>query len=240
MGASQGNIRVTNVAKHYPKLSRILQKLLYERRLSPSELARETDLPVPTVHRLVTGKSTRPYLSSLKPIADYFLLNVKQLLGEEPIPELEWEKSESKLPISDRIKAIPIITWEAANNLKVAMEQSNKKIAATGNISEQCFALLMNDHSMEPIFPKNTILIFDPLRTPADRSYVLVKLEGKLDPVFRQLLIDVDYKYLKPLNPDLNTYKMRLLAENDQIIACLFESRTNHQSEDNFSLEEIQ
>ena len=164
------------LAKHYLQLSKILQKLLYIKRINTSELAREVDLPVPTVHRLVTGKSTRPYPSSLKPIADYFSLNVEQLLGEEPIPE--WGENEARLPSTERIKIIPIISWNNIINLNEAIGKSIKKIATIGNISDKSFALIMNDHSMEPLFPKNTVLLFDPFKKSVDRSYVLVSLGG--------------------------------------------------------------
>lgn len=88
----------------------------------------------------------------------------------------------------------------------------------------------MPDYSMEPLFPKGAILIFDPHLTATDRSFVRVKL-GKSDTLtFRQILIDVDHKYLKPQNPDLTTYQMRLLNSDDEIIATLFGSRVNHQS----------
>ena len=58
-------------------------------------------------------------------------------------------------------------------------------------------------------------------------------------PVFRQLLIDVEHQYLKPLNPDLNAYQMRLLNDKDKITAVLIESRINYEPEiDDNTLEE--
>lgn len=187
-----------------------------------AQLAREVKLPVPTIHRLVTGKTTRPYRTSLKPIADYFSINIDQLLGNEPIPNISATELDA-----DSIKKIPLIAWNEATTTD-SKENSNQHILSTGIISSQCFALLMEDYSMEPLFPKSTILIFDSLKQALDRSYVLVKLIDKEIPTFRQLLIDVDYRYLKPLNPDLNNYKMRVLNDKDTIIACLFESRINH------------
>lgn len=100
-----------------------------------------------------------------------------------------------------------------------------KKIPFIGNISEQGFATIMPDSSMEPIFTRNSILIFDPNKSSKDRSYVLAKLHDSEILVFRQLLIDFDHKYLKPLNPDLNVFSMRLLAKNDKVHAVLIEAR---------------
>jgi SOS-response transcriptional repressor LexA len=218
------------VAKHYLQLSKVLKKLLYDRRMNASELAREVELPTPTVHRLVTGKSTRPYESSLKPIADYFSIDVEQLLGEKPIPALnEPVEQNGKALGTSSIGHIPLIPWEqlqTGNN-----EVEHDKIPFVGAIGIGGFATVMPDTSMEPLIQRGCILIFDPLIVPADRSYVLVKLHETMAFTLRQLLIDADHKYLKPLNPDLSTFRMRLLDNNDSIIACLVETRHNFQHE---------
>jgi SOS-response transcriptional repressor LexA len=202
--------------------------------MKPMDLARELDLPQPTIHRLVTGKSTRPYKSSLEPIADYFNISVDQLVGEEPLLA-DWQP-ESVNPTQALqaivIKTVPLLPWSTINDLATARQHAKKQLAITGNISDECFALLMNDHAMEPLFSKGTILIFDPHKKPVDRSYVLVKLGSKDQFIFRQLLIDVDQQYLKPLNPDTAIYKMRLLNADDTVIATLFESRTNFDTDD--------
>jgi SOS-response transcriptional repressor LexA len=226
---------VINVAKHSLQLSKVLKNLLYEHRMNPSSLAAKVNLSVPTVHRLVTGKSTRPYRSSLEPIANYFEITVEQLLGKLPIPRLD--NIQPAMPSKNRMKTIPIILWEGVNELEPAMARSENQVAVAGEFSDCCFGLIMNDSSMEPLFPHKTILIFDPLKNPRDRSYVLVKIDNNKAPIFRQLLIDVEHRYLKPLNPDLSAYKMRLLNKNDSIIACLFESRINHDSDGNFNRE---
>lgn len=205
--------------------------------MNASELAREVDLPVPTVHRLVTGKSTRPYPSSLKPIADYFSIDVEQLLGEKPLPNEQPESHQP--PATSHIKTIPIIDWSDINNLDKALKKTdNKKVATTSNVSENCFALVMNDYSMDPLFPRKCLLIFEPAKAPFDRSYVLVKLADKEAPIFRQLIKDVDHSYLKPLNPDLSIYQMRLLEDTDKIIASLLESRIHHEQSETDSITE--
>ena len=216
------------MAKKYLKLSSILKKLLFDKNMKPIDLARELDLPQPTIHRLVSGKSTRPYKSSLEPIAQYFDISVDQLIGEEPLLA-DWQPEESKTQELQMwvIKPITLIPWASLNQLDEARKQSKKQLAITGNISDEGFAVMMNDHSMEPLFTKGSFLIFDPNKKSIDRSYVLVKLANKDQFIVRQLLIDVDECYLKPLNPDSGVYKMRRLETNDTIIATLFESRTN-------------
>jgi len=218
------------MAKKSPKLSLILKRLLFQKAMKPVDLARKLNIPQPTIHRIVTGKSTRPYLSSLVPIAKYFSLTVDQLLGESPLPsELSDISAQEKYPLSvGKIKYIPLLLWEKLF-AATSQQETKEKIPFLGNISEKGFATIMPDSSMEPTFPRDGILIFDPDKTPGDRSYVLVKLHDSQLPVFRQLLLDLNHKYLKPLNPDLNAFNMRLLEENDEICATLIEARRTYE-----------
>lgn len=218
------------MVKKYPQLSENLRRLLFEKNMKAVDLAREIHIPQPTIHRLITGKSTRPYISSLQPIADFFSISVEQLLGQEPLFETIEPHSS---PISEnQAKKIPIVSWKSLDQLDQAKLQSQHTVTVTPDISDASFALVMPDSSMEPLFPKGTILIFNPELQAKDRCYGLVKLADKETPIFRQLLIDMDNTYLKPLNPDLNSFQLRALAANDTILACLHESRINHQLQD--------
>ena len=211
------------MAKHYFQLSKILKKLLYDNRMNSTDLAEAVDLPQPTVHRLVTGKSTRPYRSSLEPIAEYFAIDIDQLLGEKPLP--------LGASASHDIASLPLIPWE---DLSVRHKNEGySSIPFVGAISSTGFATTMPDTSMEPLIPRNAVLIFDPELKSIDRSYVLVQLGETKSYVLRELLIDGDYQYLKPLNPDLSMFKMRLLDKKDEIVACLVEVRHNFRSNNN-------
>lgn len=187
--------------------------------MNSADLARKVNLPVPTIHRLVTGKSTRPYRSSLEPIAEFFSINVDQLLGEQPLSDKQTSNN------NNTTKYIPIIKWQDIENQTPKKDIHEKVIVGTNQISNKSFCVTMPDSSMEPLFPENSQLIFDESITPKDRCYVLVKLNNCDKIVFRQLLIDSDTKYIKSLNPDLNKFPMRIIDDNDTIIAVLAESR---------------
>lgn len=218
------------MAKHYLNLSKILQRLLFEKKMKPVDLAREVNLPQPTVHRLVTGKSTRPYKSSLKPIADYFSITVDQLIGEDALEA----DNEAVAFFPDKhkgFKKIPIIDWDGTSEFitKAINPNPHRFTMGSTNLGEGAFATQMNDSSMEPVFQRDATLVFDPKEQPKDRDYVLVKLKDVPSPILRWLLIDGEDKYLKPLNPDLSSFKMRLMEEGDEILAVLSEARTSFQ-----------
>lgn len=213
------------MAQKYLKLGNILKKLLFDNNMKASDLAREVNIPPPTIHRLITGKSTRPYKSSLLPIADYFSVKVEQLLGQEPLQTNDKQEEQDNSLISTKIHYVSLVPWENLSNLASVDENSYEKLPFIGKISNNGFATIIRDSSMEPVFARGSLLIFDPEIAPKDRSYVLVQLHDNNLFVFRQLLVDVDHKYLKPLNPDLNAFKMRLLSQEDKTVAVLIEAR---------------
>lgn len=127
------------MAKHYFNLSKILSNLLYERRMNPSELAREVGVPSTTVHRLVTGKSTRPYRNSLIPIADYFSMSVEQLIGEEQLPNNLWQESSTGKGVEQSIVKIPIISGDEVINREKEAVTHHQYVLSAGSISDESF-----------------------------------------------------------------------------------------------------
>src|SRR3990167_3591878 len=100
------------MAKTYPNLSGVLKRLLFERDMKPTDLARTLHIPQPTIHRLVVGKSKRPYKSSLLPIADYFSITVEQLLGEKPLPQARLSQTQV-IKETTNTRLIPLIPWKS-------------------------------------------------------------------------------------------------------------------------------
>ena len=201
------------------KIGSIIKELLYRNNIKPSDLAKATEIPPPTIHRIITGQTLNPYQNSLKKIADFFGITIKQLIGEE---NLDYNKnSEHVVNNLTNNVYINLISWKDLNKLEI--KHSITKIVAS-NVSKKSFALLCDDYSMEPMFKKDSILIFDPEKTFVDHSYILVEIYPDLF-LFRQLILDGNIKYIKALNPDLQKNNYRKLQDNDVILATLAEIR---------------
>lgn len=215
------------MARHYFQLSTVLQHLLYVHHMNSNQLARSVSLPAPTVHRLVSGKSTRPYKSSLKPIADYFGITMEQLLGEEPIERSQDPQGQVTFSTTRHIIELPLIEWEHLrhSNTRKKYEQT---VIATNNVSPKCFAVSMQDDSMKPKFLQGCTLILDPFKIPDDRNFVLVQSNHDNGVVFRQLIYDAETKVLKTFNPLLNEYQFIALEEDDNILGVLVEARQRY------------
>ena len=197
------------------KVGQILKRLMLEKKIRAAELARRVKIPQPTIHRIATGACEHPHLSSLEPIANFFSISVEQLKGHELIP---WLDHASRVPLLEWGNVVP---WLA----KKKNLQPNEFILTDALVGKMGFALKIKDAAMDPVFPKNTILIVDPEKQARDRGYVIAKLASVEEPIFRQLLIDVQDRYLKALSPDFNQYKMTILNNNDKILSVVVQAK---------------
>jgi SOS-response transcriptional repressor LexA len=68
------------------------------------------------------------------------------------------------------------------------------------------YALRVQGDSMEPEFADGCVIIIDPGYAPRNGSYVIVEFAG--DVFFRQLVIDGDRRFLKPLNPKYGGFEL--------------------------------
>ena len=197
------------------KVGQILKRLMADKKIRAAELARRVKIPQPTIHRIATGACEHPHLSSLEPIANFFSISVEQLKGHDLIPWL------------DRATRVPLLAWEEILhwlNKKKNMRPA-EFVLTDAVVSKMGFALKIKDAAMDPVFPKNAILIVDPEKQARDRSYVIAKLQNVEEPIFRQLLIDVHDKYLKALSPDFNQYRMTTLNNNDNILSVVVQAK---------------
>jgi len=210
------------------ELNEILSRLMFQRRIRTAELARRINVPQPTLSRIMSGATTNPHLSSLKSIADFFELTVDQLKGLQPILWLDSKETESA-----GWTKIPVLTYSQATRWAEGKEDisGNELLSTDAKIGEHAYALTVKDASMEPQFPKDTLLIIEPDKTPKDRSFVIVTLEDYPEIIFRQLLIDGPHQYLKPISPDFDKFKMMLLGKKDKISGVLVQARRNYDEE---------
>ena len=218
---------------HSIKISDILRRLLYQKNMKVIDLARATNVPQPTLQRIVTGGfSRKPQLASLEPLAKYFSITIDQLLGKEPIQWLEQTQEKELKEMG--IRRVPlldwseVISWINTKNQKFLPDKPDQKLLTESPVSQEAFALSINDASMEPLFPIGCKVIFDPNKELRDRSYVLVKLTQKNEPIFRQLILDAGDRFIKPLSPDLEKFSMHMLEENDIILGNLIESKNQY------------
>lgn len=216
-------------------LTQILNHLLHKENLRPSELARITGVPQPTVHRMVTGTCPRPHKSSLKPIAKHFDITIDQLKGLEPIPGLNMYKLES----TDGWSTLPLVDWKHLSTWPKAefdfqltdsgvqtQKRAQTMTYSDASLSNKAFAayLLEVDDAMARLFPVGSLLIFDPLKEKTAHCYILVRLANGTV-LFRQYLPQGEQAAYTNSAPAQTPTP---LSQGDEIIGVLAQARIDY------------
>jgi len=208
------------------RLKDTMLRLLFDRDINVNELAQQTGVSRATVQRIVHG-NLLVRDKSLQPIADFFKITLEQLKGNEPIFGLSDYKNELAKEIG--VQRVPLLNWDAIeewcnpSHTHASVSSDIAFVIAESPVSDDAFAAKIIDSAMEPVFSKGCRAIFDPEKTPKDRSYVLVKLATEKLPIFRQLILNGENKLLKPLSPDLAQYGVQPLSTHDTMLASLVE-----------------
>lgn len=92
------------------------------------------------------------------------------------------------------IKFIPVLSIE---NLMVS--HTTNTLAVSASYASECFAVVLNNHSMEPLFTEGSLLIFDPLRKAKNGDFVLFSSIQDKTVYFRQFFKEGQAYYFKAI-----------------------------------------
>lgn len=200
-------------------LSRNLSLIMKENNVSESDLARALNLPYNTIHRLISGHTTDPRISTLKMIASYFHVSLDSLLNQSMSIQNE-EKSHANP------RTVPIITWEqlSDNEFLKTISQHNWdnwlpiSLVSIDTLSFQAYALESRP-SMQPRFPIGTFFIIDPDCKPIDGDLILVKFIKENAVSLRELIIDPPSMRFLPIIE--NSEVLNFIASEHEIIGVV-------------------
>jgi transcriptional regulator with XRE-family HTH domain len=202
--------------------SNLQQLMRIHGNLSVSDLARLTDVPQPTLHHILMGATRNPRKKSLEALSSFFSVSTEQLKGNEPLPNIIPKIIQEDLKIS----TIPIIAWDMLKEWPIPTESLGlKEILLDKTVADHSFGLVVQDSSLEPLFPQNALLIFDFGKKPLDRDFVIVKLEQNEDTLFNRLFTDNHGSYIKQELEDGNANLIKLDQQTTRIIGTLIEVR---------------
>lgn len=196
-------------------LSKKLKSLLFEKKITLTELSKRSGVSIPTLHRMVEGKTKHPNDKALKAVSEYFEVTVNELTNLEYGNEIK--------NISPSLIHVPVLNWKNLESFP-DQEQSQTSVLVS-NVNKNSFAVKMPDHSMEPFIFKDSLLIFDPTLKITDRCYVIVKINELNIFVVRQVLIDLNNIFIKAINADILSSSLRKLQNEDKILGKLVEIR---------------
>ena len=206
------------------QLSANLKILLSHANISENELARRTGIAQQIINRILSGENTNPKIATLKPLSNYFMISLSQLIGDVPLD------TKVKLNVNHLgFKEIPLIAFDLIekNALNDLIIQSKEKLRVDIDALDPLFAIQMNDDSMEPKFSKNSILILKYCNTTSfNGDFGLIQLSNdKIE--LRQLFQNDQNTYKKCLNPSYDDYHVTLINSEFTCLGLLIQSRTN-------------
>jgi SOS-response transcriptional repressor LexA len=206
-------------------VSKVLTQLMKENNLSSAELARLTDVVQPVIYRMASGETDNPKIATLIPLAKHFNLTIDQLIGLAP---LSLNKSlATEEPIKSKWFKIPLLSWHDVTSWPNMVKDNLKEYVYTDTeVGSNGFALRVTDNSMHPQFKKNTVLIFSRTASAQSGDFILAGLHDSTEIIFKQLLIDGNDRYLKPLNPEFRTIYIEK-NEKFKIFGVLVEAKIN-------------
>lgn len=177
-------------------LTNTLHRLMDERKITEAELARRTNIPQPTLHKILSGKTGDPRASTLKSLADFFGVTIDILLTGSTA------SASTTPPNATKTQSIAIISWSEclqASKLLRTLNSTNWGHWITTEYSSTSAYALSSKPSMEPRFPKGSTLIIDPNISPEDGDLVVVHYPDTNEATLRELSIDGPVKQLIPI-----------------------------------------
>ncbi len=181
-------------------LIRNMQALMQHHNLNEAKLARIADIPQPTLHKILAGKTTDPRISTLKILADYFNTSVDDLyMGVSKT---------SLARTTAHVQSIPVISWQDCGKglhfiHRLTPAQWHQWLVV--EFLEKHLYALTTKPSMESAFHIGTTLIIDPLKTPKDGDLVIIHYPNSQEATLRKLTIDGPNQLLAAIHPNLRS-----------------------------------
>lgn len=206
-------------------LARNIKKLISFSNMTEVELARRAVIPQPTLHKILSGDTSNPRISTIRLLANYFNISVDDLYGDNILEIIEKPK----------VHYIPIISWNdciKGTAYTHNLSSSNWQAWIITEVLGESMYALTSKPSMEPQFPRKTILIVNPAMTPIDGDLIVVHYKGTESATVRELSIDGPDKALISLNQ--KTKNANFLDENVTFLGVIIQTRFSYYDEKQF------
>lgn len=141
----------------------------------------------------------------LERILDALGMSLSNTIAENTVP---YSPNSSTV----QMRLVPLISWINAGKWGETMagfseQEAIEWIACPVKHSRQTYALTVRGESMfnpsgEKSFRDGDVIYVDPEKVPANKSFVVVAIAGSSEATFKQLIIEGESMYLKPLNPN--------------------------------------
>ncbi|WP_045884430.1 LexA family protein [Pseudomonas chlororaphis] len=178
---------------------------------SEGELGRRSGVPQPTIHRILTGVSASPRQANVEKLAKALGVTSEWLWKGGDAPSIAIGEA-SNIELGPRVRGVvPLISWVQAGvwcEMQDGLELQSVEtwLPCAVSHSSSTFALrirglsMFNPHERRS-FRDGDIIFVDPVKEYENGSLVIAKLPDSREATFKQLVLEGQRQFLKPLNP---------------------------------------
>lgn len=185
--------------------------LMKELGWSEGELGRRSGVPQPTIHRILTGTSASPRQANVEKLAKALGVSTEYLWKGGTAPDLRGGPA-SNIEPGPRVRGfVPLISWVQAGHWceiqdVLELQDVDTWLPCIASHSSSTFALRVRGPSMHNpherrSFNDGDIIFVDPAKDYENGSLVIAKLPDSREATFKQLVMEGQRQFLKPLNP---------------------------------------
>lgn len=203
-----------------------LKRIMEAKGLTANALAEMSEVPQPTISRILNGNHGDPRTNTLAKLASALGCTVAELRGDEIEGQLTAIVNNHTIPGNEvttarPVRQVPLITWAVAAKWPSSTRGVDKKkdetVTTSYQGSTQLYALRVQGDSMEPKFPDGCTIFIEPDETPKHGSFVIVKKADLKECILRQFVSEGAINFLKPINPD---YKNMIIQLGKSDLVC--------------------
>jgi SOS-response transcriptional repressor LexA len=172
---------------------------------SQGALAKKSGVAQSTIGRILR-REVNPQSGNLERIAKAFRMSLAELaeMGQDrervtdPTDALKW---------IERPTRVALISWAQVGSFADATNDPQPSdgeewMPRPKHSGDRTFALRVRGESMEPGYQHGDIIFVDPEVAPKHGRDVVARLADSSDVVFKRLVVEGQFQYLKPANPN--------------------------------------
>lgn len=197
-----------------------IRRLMAAKGLNEATLAKRTSIPQPTLHKILSGKTADPRVSTLKLISEFFNISLDAIIYTPPHEQFDLAINGARR----QTKHIPIISWQQcveANDFLSTLTPNNWEQWQTATVKSDQVVALSTKASMEPKFPKGTLLLVDLNAKAVDGDLVVVHYPNTDETTIRKLSLDGPIKRLNALN---NEHDSDILNDKIRVVGVAIQA----------------
>ena len=189
-----------------PKIAENLNRIMKERGISGTELARRSGIQQQTIHRITSGRVKEPRRSNVRKLAAALNVTTSELFGSMPKGHAYATATKLGCAIEgiSRVARIPLIDIQKAEGPDIEdvdLSEVEEWITCPVFHHGRAYAVRTSSDAMTPLFHQGDTLIIDPDAKIKPNSYAAIR-DTDNHTIIRQVCDDNGRQVLQALNPE--------------------------------------